>query len=643
MSQIPNVWVEAFDVDGNRLGKSYIRTVESVTIDRPLDEIGEFSFQVPSSDPLAVSLLSEEVRVRVYAGGKSETDDKRLLVSGIIRSINASDNSNSWSMICSGPNDLDELTRYNLMLGLEYNQANHTPDTTPWDVEEIVDDLVGNVAGWTTSITSTETLAARFDGMNIIEALDSLHETTGNHFRPGTTAHSIEFGSFGTSNGVSLIQRARGGYNNDPNKLIIESVNITGDSYEVVNKLVPLGATSGGDTSLTLESVAATRGTAFGDPFDIISFVRNGVTHWAIEDPTSQAAYGVIEDIKTFDQIQVQSGNSEADIIAAANALYDAVAYYLTRRKDKLTQYAVTVTDPQVTIRAGDKIHMAYKGFIEKVEDDGSVTLLPPRDINQEFWVLEANEQWSSGGSSLSLTLSTVDYKILTDEEIIVGAIRNARIDRLSVKSYTNIYTIPFSGAVDDSNDVTVDLLITSRMQKVRSVILRLETLPFEAYSQSAAANGDHRHKVASLVSAAPFNSGALGNMKMSFASSTATGTPTLFNTDIAMSLAADWFTEGASDNHTHDLEYGLFRDTSYPANVTVSINGVDRTVALGGSWGTVGAAVDLTDNDALDITQYITDESVLQKNHPIVLGCGSGQGIVKGVIEVYVDIQNLG
>lgn len=70
---------------------------------------------------------------------------------------------------------------------------------------------------------------------------------------------------------------------------------------------------------------------------------------------------------------------------------------------------------------------------------------------------------------------------------------------------------------------------------------------------------------------------------------------------------------------HNHDLEYGIFNDTT-PTNpaITVTINGVSRTVALGGPWNTVGSEV------TVDITQYLqtgATEIPLQQSNPIVFG----------------------
>lgn len=50
--------------------------------------------------------------------------------------------------------------------------------------------------------------------------------------------------------------------------------------------------------------------------------------------------------------------------------------------------------------------------------------------------------------------------------------------------------------------------------------------------------------------------------------------------------------------DHTHPIDYGIYEGTA-ASNVTVTINGVDRTAALGGPFN--------TNQDRLDITQYLT------------------------------------
>ncbi len=70
---------------------------------------------------------------------------------------------------------------------------------------------------------------------------------------------------------------------------------------------------------------------------------------------------------------------------------------------------------------------------------------------------------------------------------------------------------------------------------------------------------------------------------------------------------------------HTHAITYGIYEGSgpTASANVTVTINGVDRTVALGGSW-------DATFTD-IDITAYLIDSDglPLQQRNTVVFGAG--------------------
>ena len=69
---------------------------------------------------------------------------------------------------------------------------------------------------------------------------------------------------------------------------------------------------------------------------------------------------------------------------------------------------------------------------------------------------------------------------------------------------------------------------------------------------------------------------------------------------------------------HNHTLSYGIF-DDSTPSNpaITLTINGTDRTSALGGPWNTVGSEVEL------DVTTYLQDANghPLRQSNTLVFG----------------------
>lgn len=84
--------------------------------------------------------------------------------------------------------------------------------------------------------------------------------------------------------------------------------------------------------------------------------------------------------------------------------------------------------------------------------------------------------------------------------------------------------------------------------------------------------------------------------------------------------------------SHNHAITYGVFADSVYPSNVTILVNGVDRTAALGGPWDAGGLGV--TDLD-LDITPYLytgfntASEQLLRQTHVVEFACTGGYGML--------------
>ncbi|MCP4415966.1 MAG: hypothetical protein GY805_05045 [Chloroflexi bacterium] len=90
--------------------------------------------------------------------------------------------------------------------------------------------------------------------------------------------------------------------------------------------------------------------------------------------------------------------------------------------------------------------------------------------------------------------------------------------------------------------------------------------------------------------------------------------------------------------NHQHTLvpeiatTYGLFEDSVYPQVISISINGTDRTTALGGTWAPTNAAVE----EELDITEYILQGQV----NTVVFSCTTGQGRIVFLADQLLTIQ---
>jgi hypothetical protein len=91
---------------------------------------------------------------------------------------------------------------------------------------------------------------------------------------------------------------------------------------------------------------------------------------------------------------------------------------------------------------------------------------------------------------------------------------------------------------------------------------------------------------------------------------------------------------------HTHPMNYGVFEDSHYPQNISIYINGVDRTLALGGPWAPTDAAVEVE----VDITEYLVNAvGGLRQTHEIrfmVTGGTNNQGSIDMQVDMLCTIQ---
>ncbi|HRF94838.1 MAG TPA: hypothetical protein PLZ51_06585, partial [Aggregatilineales bacterium] len=87
----------------------------------------------------------------------------------------------------SGPDSLDDLKRYSVLLNRQYNQLPRN---------DVLSALAG-LAGWTASADETDQLlSARFDGVSVLSALQKICDQNGLHLREALTeTNTIEMGS----------------------------------------------------------------------------------------------------------------------------------------------------------------------------------------------------------------------------------------------------------------------------------------------------------------------------------------------------------------------------------------------------------------------------------------------------------------
>jgi hypothetical protein len=660
------VWCDVFDSDYNRLGDGPVTAIKSASFRRALDGAGTFNMSLVGTDEQALTLLTNERRVRIY--GETLDGTARVLGDGIIRQRNMTEQSGGVTLQVSGPDALDELKRVNTLLARTYRDT----------VQNVVDALLGLATGWTATVDASiasNTIDVRYDGVSVLAALQNIADRYGYHLRlSSSTARTLDISEFGDDNGLRISKTEIVTTETIQNSelLMVQRLSQGQTSEQIYNWLLPIGAGEG-TAALTLEKSTRT------SPYTIQSTTAgDGRTLYYISDASSISTYGTIQKVGQFKEI-APSGNTNTDIVAAANALYDAAVEDLQRHKQQTEQYSVTVKNVQQTIQPGDKIHLDYKARVQT--ESGFVDYLSIRD---DFWILDVNETVSASGTSATLTISNVDQRVTTPAEQMMNAIEQINLRNLQPTTTGSVRSYVYYDDMDGSNSVTVPIEFTTATLLLQRVRMRIQTRPLRSNVTAAAGGGNHSHTVTipshthnvttsdhrhlmfaqrgtitpgfitdnNWITSANDSGTSTHDLILSTTVSGITGTAELWTREegggeTTTSASGGGSTQTSSDSgtHTHDMTYGIFDNTGVtPVGVTVSVNGTDLTNDLFGqatlapSGGLINRVADVT-----ELTDAIQNASGgLQQVHDIEVACTSGQGRVQVTIEVYEITQTI-
>lgn len=617
------IWLDIYDPTyTNKLGDGPIG-VTGASIKRGLDETGSGSADLQGIDPRVLALLSPRRVCEIWV--HEDGQPKRLMGSFVIESDNSNLGSGSNTRSVSGRSAMVALANKIVLPGLQYDTLS---------VETVVDSLAGK-AGWTDSVDASisgDLISVQFGGGEaIMRAMQVIAEIKGVHFRESdSVANQIEMSPFGTDAGVWVeYVEGDGGeiHRRSTSPMLIEQLTVNQESSEIFNYCLGF-AGGGGDAAIDLG--LSTR--SFVD-----SITANGRTHYIIKDDASIAMYGQIERRVDAKRI-VPTNTTDAALEAAANAAADAIKAKLDRHSQPQEILSMSLRNVKQTIRPGDKIHLTYQGMTYK-----NHVPYKYRDIDADFWVMRATEVMRVDGIVLQLTISNIDRYQADAAGVIVGMMDKIQAQEVDVQPFpTNYPWGPFQQPIDTVTDVTFKFPIFDNVLRLNSVQAYIIRDNWTAVAGVAQDGGEHRHLVASLVSAAPFNGAALGNMKMRFAATGTISSPGTFTTDIGMSAATDWYTDGTSGNHTHDTEFdSVQKDTLKPSDLDVTVNGVAIDTGLFPS--TADPKYVDADIVMLDITDAVKGKAGgFRSWHTMNISCGADRGDISVVFLIDVDISKV-
>lgn len=620
------VWVNIYDPTYTTIVANRLRPIRA-SYKRKMDEagIGRATFAI---DPRALAEVSvrrvveiwlSDVKLTWDGSNYNKTPYSRMLGAFVIESV--SPDPQSRTITVRGPGYMSKLIDKITLPGLAYE--NET-------VADVLDDLA-SLAGWTVSseaALSSINISVRFAGDNVLRAMRFIAEAQGIHIRESTdTAKEIDAGYFGDVNSHAIWVKgdsAEMAFRKDA-PMIISSANITEESSDVVNKCFVYGG-GDGDAALTMELATGSRGF-------IDSETANGRTHYFTADSGSISLYGEIArrlDVKRINPTDA----TDAALTYASIAVADAGKAWLDRHAYPYESLGLSVQNVNETINPGDKCHITYQDVINLLG-----VPYQERDIDTPYYVISVEESVSAGGLECNLEVANIDRYEESAAEIIVGMVDSIEVQNVNIQPYPAPYYFPAGVApIDTSTGYQSQFIVNTQTVRLNSAKAYIFRSSWTAVAGVAAAGGNHRHKIASLQSAAPFNGAALSNVTMQFSSTNSVGSPAYFTTAIAMSVAADMYTEGDSSTHTHDTEFNAVQvddGANLLEDVTLKIDG--DTISTG-----IFPMGNTDDYAEIDITDALQGASSLRGVHTIEVECGTGRGDIYCVLFIDVDVSRV-
>lgn len=448
-------FIDIYNSAGNKVAAlvniTFLNTTER------LNAIGEAHFQMPAND---------EATRHIVAGSEFQIFDE---VDGdlgrfLYRTSAIMDDNNRGILNVSCWSVMQELARQITGFAREYEGDL---------VEDIVDDLVSTVAGWTSDTDLAMGNAnVTYQGQSIIDALVELANRWNYDFRMGSTVRELEFKTLGQLNTNVRLIGARGqaaAGDSITSVAFIGSIVETTEYDGIVNRVIALGAGDGAG-QLTLANQTANR-----HGFVVQSIVPlNGQEYFFIEDAASVTANGLREIPIIFEDIK-PIANTVAAKVAAANELMFAAEAYILRHRDPRIQYDIgDVRKLRADIQVGDLINIEYKGI------DGNFKYL---DVDVDYWLmdLQRDRDSASGDRVARMTLTNIDRRRADDAQMWKQLTKRIRSQKLLINPtpfrFENTYYDLIQsvvGAAGKSARFTIS--IDNTVQDLTRVIIRFKT-----------------------------------------------------------------------------------------------------------------------------------------------------------------------
>lgn len=462
-------FADIYDSSGNKIAA--LVTLMSLTTTDRLNGIGEAIFMLPGNDPATQHIVTgAEFQIFDEVDG----DLGRFLYR--TSSIQDSDAQAIVTVACWSV--MQELVRQITGFAREY-------DNEP--VEDIVEDLVTSVAGWTADTDiGMGNAAVTYQGQSILDAISELANRWYYSFRMGAGIRELEFRTLGAVNNNVRLVAARGqsaAVVLHTEVAFIGSITETTEYDGIVNRVIALGAGEGAG-QLTLENQNASRHDYVVDSIT----PSNGQEYWYIEDSDSITAYGLREVPIIFEDIKPIANTLTAKTRAANELMFAAEAYIL-RHKDPRVQYDIgDIRGLRAAVQVGDKITVDYRGV-----DAGFKYI----EVLGDFWLMEMTKDRDAGSGDriTRMVLTNVDKRRTDDIQMWKQLTKRIRSQKLLINpsafriSDTYIETIQHGNGLYADKNADFTLTFDDTVTDVTRVILEWRTKPLFTMSAGSPVN----------------------------------------------------------------------------------------------------------------------------------------------------------
>jgi len=632
------IWIDIQDAAGVKYGDGPILTAQSWETTARLDKAGTFSFKLPLSDPRA-QLIKNKREAWCYTVENGQT---KCVGAGIIDQIEV--DAVDLTMTVSGSDLLRQLNNNSVgYLEIVTRDAAGNGYASP-DALALL--MAEAPTGWSLDTANghaatAEEVYASFSGQSVLNALITVADNTGEHFRLGEGKKLVWLQGDITASGVRAIQNSGDpALETNADVCLITSLTEAADSYDLITRIFAYGS---GNANARTSLADATVTPHAGYVIDKSNPKGANLTASA-----PFAEYGKIERYMSWKDITPVS-NTEADIEAAGNALYGAAYQYLSKYSVPQTSYKLSVTKLHRAVYPGQQIRVVYR----RVVDDYLVI-----DLDRDLTVLESSVRYDDNGvQTVALEVSTVAAWPTSFADLITSQIEETRLLDGYPQTYAGYYSEGLGNYnISPANSAIARLKFDDRITRLVSAQLRFRTDAFEATATAAASKTISLTSTKSQTINLTSTKTKAHDHDMRVLGIGAAGQPVYFDGTALRTngISGEVLTEQDSHSHgiempghshsiempahDHALTYGITRSSTYPGGLTIWIDGEDKTYELTGQTS-IGTTTGSTGVVEYEIADLLNEN--FRSEHTIELKCASGQGrVLNMALRCFVIVQ---